>query len=98
MLVEDSTFLSNKAKPLFEVSYEHLVFTLSLSGYNTFINAIYSWFDPEFDNVVYWNGTITNTNISNKYAIIFRIDLTRKIFLCDFVYNKFVESSFFRHH
>ena len=63
-IIEDSTFLSNKAEPTFEITDEHLVLTLALTGENTHINAIYSWFDPEFNNVVYWNGTTSNTDIA----------------------------------
>lgn len=64
IIIEDSTLLSNKADPKFEVSDEHLTLTIELSGQNTFLNAIYSWFDPEFDNVVYWNGSVVNTNVA----------------------------------
>ena len=65
--IKDSEFLYNKANPNYEViNNKYLTLDLTLNGNNNFINAIYSWFNIEFNNVTYWNGTITNTNISTS--------------------------------
>lgn len=64
MYISDSTFFLNKANPNYELINEYLTANLAFSGYNNYLNAIYSWFDVSFENVVYWNGTITNTDIA----------------------------------
>ena len=72
-----SVFLLNKANFISKVNNEYLTLTLDSSG--TFLNAIHSWFRLNYENVTYWNGTVTNTDIippiEGCQGIIFTIEI-----------------------
>ena len=58
----NSKFVENKVNSYDLIGIDSYNLTLTLKGYQNYINVIYANNAIHFDNVTYWNGEIVNTN------------------------------------
>uniref|UniRef100_UPI00388FE090 hypothetical protein n=1 Tax=Methanobrevibacter sp. TaxID=66852 RepID=UPI00388FE090 len=81
-VIRNSVFLNNKAASgTVEMNVVDLdTISISFEGQNDYINAIVAYGSQTFDNVTYWDGTVTNTNEKSPVKATSGQNITIKAF------------------
>ena len=63
--ISDSYFMDNKASSMSLSSAQNSeILRIGFTGYDNYINAIYSYNEISFNNVTYWNGSVVNSDVA----------------------------------